>query len=667
LLGTLAQVCDVRLVSTGLTARWLVHEHRDALPTEFSERCDAHRSPDGPVDELVEEARAALDPEGRAVAVLRDLANQPGETLAYDELRSRQSVSASRVSQVLGKLESFDLAARIGQRSNKRVELRPAGSVLLDTLDAEIGRQAELDETFRDTGQSSTQAVSSRAWEGPPRPGKGTPRTVAEAGPCYRTRWLPERDHAGAAATATDGGVTAVEAPVPGEDDAEERRTRYVSYDADRGEAVVAVRATGPLQYVVSVAIALASPRFFDTVLPVNRLDDVEDPPAILRDARCIGWLSEEGVEDPAVLREEIVEAGRDLAEMTTDLRYGAYEDRSRFRGDIVRTALGLAGTVVHLLDVVGVNVVRELRVPGGLDEKHLTDLARVVGISAAIQSKYGAFTIYRQLFEDREDKRRVALTPEVDAADPIGSYVGSLVVRGPDVGRFVEHLRPCLSRPAAVHDDAPEIAVEVPIVEPDRETYAETVAQMCSTKSLRATREAVTLFRTFTGDPYAVSEALHWLGAEDNPREIRLDDVRVALSRLDADRLLPDAAPTVSEVLSVLLRTTSPLTQSELAEEADVSTRSLRRHMGPLVALDLVREVDDGFRLSLPDSDDERGQRIVPEPVDDGIMTLTDLLFDVGLALVEDVSRLSEEVTIGRPVGGESRNRCPLTCRPAP
>jgi len=641
LLVTLSEACDVRVVATGLTARWLAHEHSSQLPTDFAEECSSLGQPDTAVDELVAEARSRLDPDSRAVSILRDLANEPGETLPYHGLRAQHSVSDSRVSQILGTLEDLKLAERVGPRSNKRVELRPAGSALLDVLDAEIGRQAELDSAISDGRQDRTQAVYSRAHEGPPTAGGSGQQPVQETDIPFRTRWLARRDHAPAVASSTDGGITAVQAEIPDAESVKERRTRYISYDADRDEAVIAVRATGPLQYVTSVALALASPRFFDAALPVDRLEDIDDPPAILRDARCIGALSSEAEDDPQQLRDALVEWGEALGDMTRDLRHEQYEDRSRFRGSIVRSALGLAGTVIHLLDIAGVDIVRELRVPGGLDSKHLDDLARIIAISTAIGSTYGAFAVYRQLFETREDKRKTALTPDVDTTDRVGRYIGSLVLRGPDVDRLVAHVQPWLSEPRELHEDAPNIAVRVPIDETDRSTYAETVQRMCKQKSLKVTSEAVTLFRTFTGDPYAVSEALDRLEPETFSRDIRLDEVRTALSCLDPDQLLPATPPTVSKLLAVLFRTARPLSRSELAKEADVTTRSVDRHLGALVALDAVREVGGKYRLTLSDRDTERGEDILPGPVDTDWMTGHGLLFAIALELATDTDRV--------------------------
>jgi hypothetical protein len=438
--------------------------------------------------------------------------------------------------------------------------------------------------------------------------------------------------------------MTTVQATVPDADDVEERHTRLVGYDADRDEAVVAVRAAGPLQYVTSVALSFASPRFLDQALPVNRLDELDASPHILRQARCVGALPSEAEDDPEVLRDALVEWGEDLADMTTRLHRGEYEDRDAFRGEIMRTAHGLAGTIVHLLDVAGVDIVREVRVPGGLDHGRLGDLARTVSVATAIQSRYGHYAIYRQLFEGRDDKRQQALAPEVDAADPLGEYIGSLVVRGPDAHRLGQHLEAQLTTPAPVHEDAPEVAVRVPVETADRSACAETVSRLCQRKNLQSTREAVTMYRALAGSPHAVADAIHRLSSEDRPRGVRLDEVRVTLAHLGPKRLLPAASPTVSKAVGALLRSSRPLSKTALAEKAGVSTRSLRRHLDVLEALDLVRETDGGYRLALPfATDEERGERILPDAVDDDLAAPQDLLFDIATVLVEDTDRLAD------------------------
>lgn len=626
LLDRLARGFDVRLVVSGLTRRFLLAEHRTDL-AGVSEWCNGPRGP-SPVEALVEAALVDLDPDGREVRLLRALAAAPGETLAYAECYAEEAeVDNSRVRQVLGRLVDLGLVATFATSTGKHAELLAAGREFLATLDAEVGRQTSLEdasERVSESGQTHTQAVLSREHGEGERPagetaaGDGAP---ADRSAPYSTAYLGRPAHAAAAGTADSGAVTLansrLEAASEGPD-----HVRYVSYDDGRDEAVVAVRATGALQYVVSLATALASPRFLDRALPVDRLEAIDDPPAILRDARCVGWLPEEAVEDPSVLRETLVEEGEHLETLTTDLRRGEYDDRDRFRGEILRTAHGLAGTIAHLCDAVGVDLVREIRVPGGLDADHLAELARSVAVSAAIQSRYGAFASYRQLYEGREDKRRAAFTPDVDAADPVGTVIGSYVVRGPDVHRLRSHLERHLSDPADLHDDAPEFAVRVPVREAGREAVAGTTSRVLGRKRLRPTRAAVSLLAAFTASPYAAAEALHQLGDVHAPRDVRPDELRYALATLDADALLPGVAPTARAIVATLLRAEGRLSQTALADRAGVSTRSVRRHRDVLEALDLVDVTADadggGWRLTLsfPTTEDRRAGGVLPAPI---------------------------------------------------
>lgn len=267
------------------------------------------------------------------------------------------------------------------------------------------------------------------------------------------------------------------------------------------------------------------------------------------------------------------MEWGTSLESMTAKLAAGDYEDRDRFRGSIMRSAHGLAELIIHLFNTLGIDVVRETRVSAGLDQNSLQALATSIDISAAIQSRYGAFACYRQLFESREEKRRTTLSPTVDAAEPIGTLIGSIVVRGADVHR----LRPNLETSAAVVDDAPEFAVRIPVSMADRTAYAAAATRILQTKNLRPTRELVSFLHTFCGSPYAAARALLQLAGEDSDtRSLRSDGLRYALGMLEPDRLLPDLPPTVGRLIQALLTATTHLSRREIAERADVSTRSV-------------------------------------------------------------------------------------------
>lgn len=69
-------------------------------------------------------------------------------------------------------------------------------------------------------------------------------------------------------------------------------------------------------------------------------------------DARCIQGLAREAVEDGQELRDWLVDWGKDLAELTTKLSHEEYDDRDQFYGKILRTARGLAGTIISLSDI---------------------------------------------------------------------------------------------------------------------------------------------------------------------------------------------------------------------------------------------------------------------------------------------------------------------------
>lgn len=292
----------------------------------------------------------------------------------------------------------------------------------------------------------------------------------------------------------------------------------------------------------------------------------------------------------------------------------------------------------------------RELLLAPGLDHETLDSIRATLLHEAQIQSQYRDHTVYRQLYEQRPDKVRQAPLVDVDAADPFGEYIGSLTIRGPHASQLGNHLEGYLrSARKPTREDAPEIAVRLPIGTAGREAYAETISRLCSQKNLHSTREAVTLCRALAASPHAVADGLHWLEREDTPRDLRLDEVRYVLAQLEPARLLPDAAPTVSAAVATLLKANQPLTQTELATRADVSTRSLRKYVDVLAALDLVRETESGYRLALPFQDDDRGDLICPEPVETESTTATELLWEVADVLLNDPMRLGD---LDDPVG---------------
>ncbi|MDG5821700.1 HTH domain-containing protein [Natronococcus sp. A-GB7] len=366
-------------------------------------------------------------------------------------------------------------------------------------------------------------------------------------------------------------------------------------------------------------------------MLTDSRLESLEDPPAILRDARCIGGLSDEALEDPETLREAFIEWGTDLEDLTAKVSAGEYEDRNRFRSSIMRSAHGLAGSIIHLFDALEIDVTRELRVPSGLDTNSLKELATSISIATAIQSKYGAFACYRQLFEAREKKRQAALSPTVDANDPLGTLIGSLVVRGEDVHRLRPELEHSLETPAALAEDAPEFAVHVSLSTVDRAAYASTATRILQSKNLQPTRETVSLLHALAGSPYAAARALQQLATEDDRRELRPDELRYALGTLEPAQLLSDLPPTVGQIVHTLLTAESRLSQRKLADRADVSARTIRNYRDRLEALDLIRVDESGYRLALS----FQTTTVRREPVVPAVLEKNQTLLDAADALL--------------------------------
>ncbi|UHQ96412.1 winged helix-turn-helix domain-containing protein [Natrinema halophilum] len=610
LIATLANAFDVRFVATGVTQIFVRAHHRDELPgVNDWRRTD---STDTPLAKVVDDAIETLDPDTREIKLLRELEDQDSETLSYNQLYGIFSeVNKPRVRQTIAALDELALISKFGPQSNRKVELLEAGRGVLDRLDAEIGRQQELDESVRKSGKSSPQC-------------RVTPRTggEGEAGPKpYQVDWMSRYNHVAGVACGHPGSVTIANGPVPAGDG----RTHEVSYDPNEDQAVVAVQADEPLPYAVSTAVALATPWFVDDVLPPSRIQSIDEPPAILRDARCIGELSDEALADPLVLRDKLVDWGQRIQDWTVDLRHGEYEDRDSFRSMIMRSAHGLTGSIVHLLDAAGIDLIREVRVPSGADRDDLEDLSETVAISAAIQSTYdGVHNGFRQLYEDRGKKRAFSFTPTVDATEPFGSLIGSFVFRGSDIGRLKGELEKRLESPRDLHDDAPEFAIPIPIRETGRPEIAAVANKILLPKRIQPTEGAVTLCHALVPDPFAVSRGLEQLEGEDEPRQIRIDELRYALSTLDTESILPDLSPTASAMVEALLTAETRLSQTELADRADVSARSVRNNVAELEAVGLL-DSTDGYRLTMSfRTRKERRSSVVPNLVD-GTATLID------------------------------------------
>jgi hypothetical protein len=181
-----------------------------------------------------------------------------------------------------------------------------------------------------------------------------------------------------------------------------------------------------------------------------------------------------------------------------------------------------------------------------------------------------------------------------------LGTLIGSLVVRGEGIHRLRHKIEHSLETPAALAEDAPEFEVHVSLSTVDRTGYASVATRILQSKNLRPTREIVSLLHALAGSPYAAAQALEQLASENDRRELRPDELRYALGTLESEQLVSDLPPTVGRIVQTLLTAERRLSQRELANRADVSTRTVRNYRDRLEALDLIRVDENGYRLAL-------------------------------------------------------------------
>ncbi len=603
LVAALSQAADVRLVCSGVDRAWLAHHHRDDLPG-VSDRSDA-----GLDEDLLTAALDVVDVGSRHARTLSLIAEEDTETLAFSRLYSEFSVGRSRVRQVIGDLVDVKLVETYGSSQDRRVELTTAGRQFYKE---EIAVQRRLGERVSKSGKLCNDSrVTPRAHgEGEDHPETAPPSTVDRHRlPSYHeTRYMNRRTASTALGTAVESGISVVNYPIAQQDDRAEGRWHH-----DDGRLVVSAEGDNPLQVWTTLALALTDCRTFDRVLTKQRLEDhgvldmLEDGEAILRGMRNIGWLPDE-IDSYDDLRGAFLEAATELGELTR--KYAdADDDDDGLRGPITRDALGLAGSMTHLLDLADVDLTRVVKLPEfsrRFDGERRDALFQSLAIGSAIGSNYDHHVAYRQIFEKRADKRQQAFDPTVDAADPWARLIGSWTLVGDFAGQ-TEAVADALQEHFNAldpHDDAPEIAIRSEVrTEPTRRQVAETARRMLATKDLRLTPEATSVLHGLARTPFDVADALQYLAGDNEGRRVDAAEVRYALAQLEPGRLLrgiDGRRTTPRKLVSALLEADRPITGAEIDERADVSSRSRRDHLADLVEVGLVEETERGYRLAL-------------------------------------------------------------------
>lgn len=663
--AVLRYLCDLStgarivLAISDAAAHRIVETHADVVPTWLLTKCADRRgsqpAPDAERDarQAAADARETLSPDARPMAVVRHLARSSTQSLSYDRLASRMALDDPPHESVRRLEDDHGLVERTERADGTRVvSLRPAGWQLVQTTDGSAPSEDRLTAV-----SSAASGVTSGAKSGVSHP----PENPAYM-PCFPSAWDPPQtagtdldsgegterpDGEGDAVTDDadrrdryhDGMVTArygdrmdwIPAAEVGETgdlalvdvdfcdrmaDDRDGREPIVSYVEEDDAIHVAAEYCNPKQFATALAHGLTSERLFaadDWAGRIGRdLEGLEiSEREVLWSATCVGWCPAE-IDDGSDWLDEIRD-GRDALCRMSGLTDDPESDVSR--SEVTKQALGMIGTMIQVFDLLGVDVLLEARIgkessiskhygegnPGRRD-----DLLEHISTLAALCSRVGAFSAFRQLFETRESHRSDAFTPgfEANKDTSSGSMQAGIVVTGDGVESLAGDLRQRLESPRPIHDDAPPLSIPIDVrAGVDHDRYRSTVRRLLEARGLRETPAAVMVLRAFDVSAWAAAEGL-LLGieAEDRLREVDLFEVRRALGVVDSSRLLPDVDPSARAGVGTLLEAERPISQAEIGRRTDgCSSKSWSNHKNALVAADIARETDDGWRLALP------------------------------------------------------------------
>ncbi len=477
--------------------------------------------------------------------------------------------------------------------------------------------------------------------------------------------YLDGYQHDAAVSAADTGEIALCNRPV---DSTGDSRGVAWSYLQERDEAVVEVEAAGHQAHtLVRLCAALLSEPAFQQVLTTNRLAGGPDrdgldglpvsDPYLLRDGGCLGWLRNEDA-DAKGLQSRLRRARDELLSMTSDIDVQEDNDENSSLSMLARNAHGLLGTVSRIYDMIGIDITRVIKVPDWAVSNACRrgHIAKMIATQTAVSSRYGLYSAYRVLYEDRVDKRSQLLaTPDVDAADPVGDVTGSWVLAGPTVDSLRGDLQD-LDDHLDLQDEADGFSafmLDLSIVDGDRrETVATALSRQLSLKSLKPTRETVSILHALTSDVFAAARAVYHLGGEaDRPRNLTPGDIRYALSELNVDELLPDFGPrSVSAAVMKLLDVDEPLATGDLADLLNVSTQTLRNnetYFADLEAAGVIQREDLGtgrateWRICLPFDGEEADPRTATPTPDVDIDAYGPAFSDEMAVIVETIYRI--------------------------
>lgn len=528
--------------------------------------------------------------------------------------------------------------------------LTETGRAAVRQKNAEIGREMQISDFSQTPGNISDNPRVPRPKDG--RGGEGgpqqeTPEDDPPAGAASHPsglipiRSLDCRDHDVLAAAAPNGGILVANRDTEGTPD--HRSHPFVSYDLqDEREVVVSAEWKGAVPGMVAFTRVLTEDPLLSAVEEEMGPEFENLPLSRLRLSRCsqIGWLGKK-VRDAETFINRVRQANVRLMDLLSRraslFREGDNEAARNLGSSILSLCQGLVGSMTWVLHHLDIDLIRHFKIPEYMRDFHSSggenpfrrreSLLRTVTLMMTIGSAKDAYPAQRILFEKRTEKREYLWgTPDV-STNPIGQVIGSLVITGKGVENLVDPDRgpsvaDALSSPGPLQTDGEHFCpfrVSSPLVKGgDEDAVRRVVNRMCGRKNLTPDASTAPLMSALATDAIAVGKAFHSLSRESFRRRIRLDEVRRALSSLDVDNLLSRSVPSSARaILSVLLEHEGDgLSQRELAEAADITTRTVRNNAEILTALNVVECMDRGpglgqsWRCTLPTNEERYSDR---------------------------------------------------------
>ena len=656
-LSTLADVLDVRLVVSPRLRAHLERAYPEWSDENLTQDRDGSRHAEPPcADAVSEEERAdaydTLDTWGAQTGRVRLLANVPADgsrpTSALTD-DPEIGVKEGSIYAYLGDLEAagfVDVDRRSRPHAVSLTKLGEAAQALiLPSYQLKHPAQQDLTTSLIQSGQATTSTVSRARSPREGGPGSSSPQA---AGPLPTPEeWLCATDapddaecsgfvqwlnggrdvprinayelHKRLLAGRRTEGVTCVDDRL---DWFEHGRVSYLS--CLEGEAQVVTQWGKSAATLGRLAATLSSQKMWGQVLTREQLGDdlgkIRGASGVAKDefvekflqmGHQIGWTFAVDAErlDYSELSTRLHNVGRRCLKDIEQMQNGDATAKSA----LYRRALGLVTCMTKLLDAVGIDLTIHIRVPDveqlRRDPTRFRDFTEFFRHTVPKQATYGVHSAWRQVGETRPDKLRFRLPMDVDRQEATADLTASWVVAGPGADELQGPLATALEgvdvRERVAEGREENIAISIPVVSGNSFAAIKSVVDdMFKRKGFAARPEDLRrLTRVLMGllgtdewhcSPFSAAEAL-LACAHSEGYSLTVGDVAHALSTLSADRIIPDASPGTRRMLKALLEADEPLSNAELIERADISRKTLYRHIEDLQAIAIVEQDDGG------------------------------------------------------------------------